>query len=474
MNNPTPYCGFVRRGDDPNNNLKIARTAAHLLDTGSTGVGKTRRILAPAAVMWPGPAAVVSSKDDLLELVCQRRTGPKCVIDLRPVKAPIYPDGVPAAGYDPTTNITNPMEALTVAETIMAMSTVGLGSNDTVGDSGVWEMNAIGALAAFLYAASPLGNNGGMRWVQRAVNTPRRKKTQTADPPPQPDGWTTAANLCQPYEELALDLQSIQNMGPGQRDSIAITMRKAIKPWERTALAARYNPNLAAPPYDPTQLDNPQATLFILAPADGTAAGAAVTLLDSLIRRWRDKTAARDPNLKPLLLAIDELPNTAPIPSLRRIVGEARGLGINLIAAVQDTSSLATLYGETYANELRRIFPATLVMYGSLERELLEPAQDWSGLTTRHPRTTQDGHQSLSSELGPRIHWQQLLPEDRDHARLLIRGDVGEIVEIPDWTQFRDLYDLGIKQVLDGKPDTPANRRRALIQLNKRWNDPRP
>jgi hypothetical protein len=480
----TPFCGFATRTVDGPPCKVVARTAPHVLVTGPPGIGKTRRILTPAAVTWPGPATIVSSKDDLIELVSERRTGPKTVIDLRPVKAPVYPPGVTVAGYDPTTTITTPMEALTVAETIMAMSTVGLGSTEQFGDSGVWEANAAGPLAAFLYAASPVGNNGGIRWVLRAVdNVARRKKRKQDGQEPldldgdgSDPGWKTAAKLCGRYEELALGLERIAAMGPGQRDSVAITMRKAITPWLRTALAARYDPKLAAPAFNPAFLDDPQATLFVLAPADGTVAGAAVTLLDSLVRRWRDKTAARDQTLRPMLLIIDELPNTAPIPTLRRIIGEARGLSINMMAAVQATCQLATVYGRDYCDELRAIFPAVLVMKGALEREVLEAAQDWSQFTTRHPETSQEsGQKTLSSELGPRIRWQELLPKDREHARLLVRGDVGEEVEIPDWSVFRDqLYDVAMKLLMNGSPDTAANQRRALAELNKQWSDPRP
>lgn len=472
----TPFCGFATRTVDYPRKV-VARTAPHVLVTGPSGIGKTRRILTPAAVMWPGPATIVSSKDDLIELVSERRAGPKTVIDLRPVKAPVYPPGVTVAGYDPTTTITTPMEALTVAETIMAMSTVGLGSTDQFGDSGVWEANAAGPLAAFLYAASPVGNNGGMRWVLRAVdNIARPKKRQQNTQAPLEPGWKTAAKLCGPYDELALGLERIAAMGPGQRDSVAITMRKAITPWLRTALAARYDPKLAAPPFNPAFLDDPQATLFVLAPADGTVAGAAVTLLDSLVRRWRDKTAARDQTLRAMLLVIDELPNTAPIPTLRRIIGEARGLSINMMVAVQATCQLATVYGRDYCDELRAIFPAVLVMKGALEREVLEAAQDWSQFTTRHPETSQEsGQKTLSSELGPRIRWQELLPTDREHARLLVRGDVGEEVEIPDWSVFCDqLYDVKMKLLLNGSPDTAPNQRRALAELNRQWSDPRP
>ncbi|MGV7918600.1 type IV secretory system conjugative DNA transfer family protein [Mycobacterium kansasii] len=425
--------------------LYLPRTAPHVLVTAPTDTGKTRRLLAPAAVLWGGPAVVVSSKDDLLQLVMQRRYGPKALVDLRPIVRPVYPHGVEPAVYDPTANIFTPYEALTVAETIMQMATVGLGSGaDQVSDGGVWESQAAGPLAAFLYAASPMGNNEGMDWVLRSVDNIDTTSKQAGKKP----GWLQAAAICHRYEVLAMGMTRILDMEPRQRDSVAITMRKAITPWLRTSLLAADAADLTAV-FDPTFLDDPQATLFVLAPADGTAAGAAVTLLDSLIRRWREKTARRE-RMHRLLMLIDELPNTAPIPSLRRIVGEGRGLGINMVAAVQASCQLDTVYGPIYAHELRHIFPANVIMYGAHEEELLEPAEDWSGLTLRRPQSygQADGHKGLNSELGSGLRWQELLPPDREHARLLIKGGLGHCVEIPDWTVFRTRYDAAVDALL--------------------------
>jgi hypothetical protein len=418
--------------------LYVPRSAAHVLVSAPTETGKTRRVLAPAAVLWDGPAVVVSSKDDLMQYVTECRWGPKALIDLRPLAAPVYPDGVEPFLYDPTASIFTPHEALTVAETIMQMATVGFGSGaDQVSDGGIWESQAAGPLAALLYAASPAGNGEGMGWVLRAVDN------LDADRRSEP-GWHQAAYVCHRFQVLALGMLRILDMEPRQRDSVAITMRKAITPWLRTSFSVTLTGA-----FDPRFLDDPQATLFVLAPADGTVAGAAVTLLDALVRRWREKTASRAP-MERLLMIIDELPNTAPIPSLRRIVGEGRGLGINLVAAVQATSQLDTVYGTVYANELRDIFPAAVIMYGAREVELLEAAEHWSGLTTRRPESfdQSDGRRSLTSELGAGLRWQELLPPNREHARMLIRGTVGALVEIPDWAVFIQRFDAAAKSVV--------------------------
>ena len=73
--------------------------------------------------------------------------------------------------FDPTKLISTPDQAVTAANTMMQMSAVGLGSGiDQVSDSGIWESNTEGPLAAMLYAASPNGNNAGIEWVLLAVD----------------------------------------------------------------------------------------------------------------------------------------------------------------------------------------------------------------------------------------------------------------------------------------------------------------
>ena len=79
-----------------------------VLVSAPSDTGKSRRILAPAAVLWGGPAVVVSSKDDLMQNVMQRRWGPRALLDLRPLASPVYPDGIVANVYDPTVTIDSP------------------------------------------------------------------------------------------------------------------------------------------------------------------------------------------------------------------------------------------------------------------------------------------------------------------------------------------------------------------------------
>jgi type IV secretion system protein VirD4 len=65
----------------------------------------------------------------------------------------------------------------------------------------------------------------------------------------------------------------------------------------------------------------------------------------------------------PILACLDELPSTAPLPTLRSRMANERALGLSFIYAVQTWRQLAAAFGE---QEARALFSLTnvLVMFG--------------------------------------------------------------------------------------------------------------
>jgi type IV secretion system protein VirD4 len=155
-----------------------------------------------------------------------------------------------------------------------------------------------------------------------------------------------------------------------------------------------------------------------------------------------------------LLIVIDEAANVAPMPALRRHVSEGRGLGVNLLLSVQGSSQFDTVYGHSYARELRDTFPAALIMYGAAEMEMLQRAEQWSRETTRRQETFDQasGAKTLSSHLGPSLDYRRLLPQNLGHARLLRRGTAGITTELPDWPDFVRKYDHAVAKLLQAHP----------------------
>ncbi|WP_244438732.1 type IV secretory system conjugative DNA transfer family protein, partial [Mycolicibacterium septicum] len=364
----SPYCGLVV---NDNEQYEKVQGAPHLAISAPTRTGKTRRLLAPAAVLHPGPLVAVSSKEDLAELVLMRRgvTGPTGVIDLRPEKTLVWPQGVRSMVSDPTASIGSADEALTVAETMLATSGVGFGgasSGQAVAAGGLWESTASRPLACLLYAASPQGNSQGMPWVLEAVENlgvddedgPGGQMSLDATP-----SWMTAAALC-PHPMLSDPMQRVLTMNSRMRDSVAITVSKAVTPWVRLGLSATEHldrlsavDELSIESFDVSMLDEPDASLFVIAPNTGTVAGAAVALIDSIIRHFRKRTAQHQLEHR-LLLELDEVCNSCPLPALLNYVGESAGLGVNIMATVQASSHFDVVYGPKYADALRASSPA--------------------------------------------------------------------------------------------------------------------
>lgn len=123
---------------------------------------------------------------------------------------------------------------------------------------------------------------------------------------------------------------------------------------------------------------------------------------------------------------------------------------MNLLLAVQASSQFDTVYGSAYANELRDIFPAALILFGAPEMEMLRRAEEWSLQTTRRSESFDQasGAKTLSSHTDSTLDYRRLLPANRDKGRLLVRGTPGVETELLDWSQFVPLYDEQVKRFI--------------------------
>ena len=448
----TPFGGWVT--DDRLGRLVPLQTAPHILGLAPPGTGKTRRWLAPSAVLWPGPAVVSSSKDDLMQMVSSRRWGEAMLLDLRPIAPPRYPREFTPCRYDPTALIRTLEDAQAAAETLLSMSSVGFGGSQVrpAADNGMWENLAFAPLTCLLYAGSPVATGLGMEWVLEAaedVAIPLPWPVQVSTDP----AWVTAALWCgNPLFEARV--RGVLSMVDKQRDSVKMTVTKALTAWLRTSIRDR-----GLPVFDPAFLDGPGATLYILSPSDGTVAPLAVTLMEQLIRRQRIKVAQWEEYPR-MAMFLDELPNT-PLPKVLQYFAEARGLGVSICAAAQASSQLDVAYGALHGRAIRDVVPATLIMYGAHEEDLMRSAAFWAGKTTR-------GHQSYdhnlddtttSRQFGNALEPEELSPRDIGQARLLVRGTPGQMVELIEWTDF-------VKYLDELRAARRVNNRAGLVSVS--------
>ncbi|CAB4946265.1 unannotated protein [freshwater metagenome] len=104
------------------------------------------------------------------------------------------------------------------------------------------------------------------------------------------------------------------------------------------------------------ETEGPNRTLYILGPdaEQGTYEAMFVGAIASIYNGYARAMQAGGPEApkKRLLLVLDEVANTAPIPKLDTWVTAARGLGINLVIACQNLAQLDTVWGREKAETI--------------------------------------------------------------------------------------------------------------------------
>jgi hypothetical protein len=126
--------------------------------------------------------------------------------------------------FDPTKLLSEPADATTVARALLH------GPRGDVHRGSLWKSVAATPLAAMLYAASTCGNGKGIEWVLMAVNN-----LQEDNASPDAPGWHSAARDAAAVPVLQDALLRTLSMDPRQRDSIVMTMRDALSPWQQPA-----------------------------------------------------------------------------------------------------------------------------------------------------------------------------------------------------------------------------------------------
>ena len=272
----------------------------------------------------------------------------------------------------------------------------------------MWENLAFAPLVCLLFAASPAALGQGMEWVLEAAEdatTPQKWPQIGAQMSTDPS-WVTAAMWCgNPLFEARV--RGILTMAEKQRDSVKMTVTKSLTAWLRTSIRDR---NLKT--FDPAFLDDPGTTLYILSTAQGSVAPQPVTLMEQLIQRQRVKVAQWEEYPR-IGLFLDELPNT-PLPNIQQWFAESRGLGVSICAAAQATSQLDVIYGPLQGKAIREVVPATLIMYGAHEEELMRSAAFWGGKTTRSHQSYDHNRDdsSTSRQFGNVFEPEELSPRD--------------------------------------------------------------
>jgi type IV secretory pathway TraG/TraD family ATPase VirD4 len=295
---------------------------------GPPRAGKTRKVIAPTLACWAGPALVTSTKGDILKTAAHRaRLGPVAVYD------PTGSLGCPevSVGFTPLSRCGTWDGAVEVAAALLSPA-----SADESVRHGEHFAIAARALLAPLFHAAALSGGG----IDRAR------------------GWLGRSEFSQPAEilraagaQIALEeLSGVAAQAVGDyRTSVLGTAQVALAWASRAAVRASTDPQIT-PQVDLGELIAQQGTLYVVSPSriQEELAPLIAALLDGLCAHAIDLaiTSPAGRLEHPLLLALDEVANIAPIRSLPRLLSEGIQQGIVPVLGLQDMSQARARWGE--------------------------------------------------------------------------------------------------------------------------------
>lgn len=306
--------------------------------------GKGLHVVIPAILDAPGAVIATSTRPDNLTatLRAREKLGPVAVFDPQHLA-----EGVPAGmRWSPVRGCADPLTAMIRATGLASATGLSAGG---VESGGFWEGKTRTALQALLHAAALDGR------------TPAELFRWTLDPSAAAEAVAILTNSPDAATGWADSLESMIDADPRTRDSI----------WQGVSLAlgALADPRVldAVSPgpgeeFDPEAFIRDRGTLFLLATGAGAGASAALVaaLVEDLVETAR-RIAARSPGARldpPLLLALDEIGNLAPLPSLPTLMAEGGGTGITCLPVLQ---SLAQARDKWSENQAGAIWDASIV-----------------------------------------------------------------------------------------------------------------
>ena len=369
--------------------------------------GKTSAVMIPALMASYGPALSTSTKPDVMHatLAARSEIGQAWLFDPSATETGNLPDGVRRLCWSPVVAAASWDQALITARAMTAATNPGAGTTNETH----WTERAGALLAPLLYAAY-----------------------QTGQPIAQVLAWTLRQDL-EPAQAILADgdtpiaadvLAGIQATDQRERSSI----------FSATAgVLAAYNSNAARdtaanPNFDPHQFTASTDTIYITAPEHQQALTA--PLIVGLLEQIRHATyhhhrSHPHPTGPPMLWALDELANTAPIHDLPALISQAGGQHLQVIAGLQDLAQARARWGEHQADALLSLFQTKLILTGITDPRTLEAISlalgEYDRDTTTHTLGDSQPHQWF-----PTHTHSDTVSYNTQRQRVLTPGDIAQ------------------------------------------------
>lgn len=345
---------------------------------GPQGSGKTLDILTPALLQAPGAALVTLTKpDDLFLTITARSAGDRPCLVLDPFNAA---PGLPQLVWDPIAGCIDAAVAERRAKAFCARTlTKTSGPNDSA--SQFYAGEAAKVIQCYLHAAALAGCTleHVLHWVANPKNTTLPTEILLNHPAAEPN-WHGLLN------------GAINNADDRTSGNTKTTVEQALALFTTRDRRERCIPTPGRPTTDLTDIINRGGTIYLLGREDPYVSAAplmtavAEDFLDTALKLANTSTHGR--LCPPLLACLDELPSTAPLPTLATRMANERALGISIIWASQTKSQLEQAYGQQ-ARSILGLSNTLIIFGGSKDQAFNKELSELLG--TR--RTTRRNHQ---------------------------------------------------------------------------------
>lgn len=391
--------------------------------------GKGLHVVINAILDSPGAVVTTATRPDNIAatITAREKIGPVAVFDPQRLA-----EGLPSGlRWSPVRGCEDPLTAMIRATGLASATGLSAGG---VESGGFWEGKTRTALQALLHAAA---------LDHRA---PAELFAWTLSPSSASDAVAILASHPRAAAGWGESLDSMIHADARTRDSIWMGVSLALSCLADPRVLDAVTPH-PGEHFDPVEFLTGNGTLYLL--ATGAGAGASWSLvaafIEDLVETAR-RLAAASPGARldpPLLLALDEIGNLAPLPSLPVLMAEGGGTGITTMPVLQSLSQARDKWGDHAAGAIWDASIAKIILGGtSSARDL----QDLSALIGERDEQTDSvsigdyGSRSLqrSTRRVPILPPETIRTLPFGTALVLLRSSPPLVTGLRPWTERKD------------------------------------
>lgn len=399
-----------------------------MLLVGPPRSGKGHNVIINMILDAPGAVISTSTRPDTIAITirARRRRGPVAIFDPQH-RAPGVPAGL---RWSPVRGCQNVQTAKTRARGLAAAAGFGNGSEN----GGYWEGLTRQVLEQLLHAAALGGRDAAdlYAWSRQPAAAADAVAILTSHPAAAP-GWGE-------------DLNAAINNEPRTRDSVWGGVKTALASLSDPDVVAAVTPH-PGEQFDPETFIRSGGTLYLLGTSAGSGGvGPLVAAFVEDLTETAKRLASRFPGARldpPLLLALDEIGNLAPLPSLPQLMSDGGGSGITVLPVLQSIAQARTAWGEHQTGTIWDAAIAKIILGGSaVARDL----SDWSTLLGDRDEITYatsmrpDGTKTTQSSIRRRaiMSSQEIRTMPQGTGLILLRSLKPIQVKLQPWTKRKD------------------------------------